>query len=98
MRDLLQRLTSRKFLTALAVQAAAVAALFRPQQEEALHAAAVKIAALATLLLAALGYGHIEAGVDAAQAGDAGGNGTAAAGTEGERGNPETTRLPRRLG
>ena len=64
MRPFLARLTSRKFLTALAVQIAAVAALFWPEQEPTLNDAAVRIAALATLLLAALGYGKIEAGVD----------------------------------
>ena len=65
MRDFLQRISSRKFLTALAVQAAAVAALFAPAHESQFQDAAIRIASLATLLLAALGYGHIEAGVDA---------------------------------
>jgi hypothetical protein len=65
MRSFLQRISSRKFLTALAVQAASVAALFWPQQQETLHAAAVRIAALIVLLLAALGYGKIEAALDA---------------------------------
>lgn len=65
MRSFLQRISSRKFLTALAVQVAAVVALFCPQHESAATAAAIRIAALATLLLAALGYGKIEAGVDA---------------------------------
>jgi len=65
MRSFLQRISSRKFLTALAVQAAAVVALFWPENESTLNAAAVRIAALMTLLLAALGYGKIEAGVDA---------------------------------
>ncbi len=69
MRSFLQRLSSRKFLTALAVQVASVAALFWPQQEETLMTAAVRIAALATLLLAALGYGKIEASVDTDSAG-----------------------------
>ncbi len=68
MRSFLQRITSRKFLTALAVQIAAVAALFWPEHQSAIADAAVKIAALAALLLAALGYGKIEAGVDAASA------------------------------
>ena len=70
MRTFLQRISSRKFLTALAVQAASVAALFWPQHESTLEAAAIRIAALLTLLLAALGYGKIEATVDAARAGD----------------------------
>ena len=64
MRSFLQRISSRKFLTALAVQAAAIAALFWPEKESTLNAAAVRIAALVTLLLAALGYGKIEAAVD----------------------------------
>lgn len=64
MRSFLQRLSSRKFLSALAVQIAAVVALFLPEQADTLHDAALRIAALATLLLAALGYGHIEASVD----------------------------------
>lgn len=66
MRDFLERISSRKFLTALAVQIASVAAIFRPEQEQTLLTAAVRIAALATLLLAAMGYGKIEAAVDAA--------------------------------
>lgn len=64
MRSFLQRISSRKFLVALAVQAASVVALFYPQQQDGLHTAAIRIAALATLLLAALGYGKIEAAVD----------------------------------
>ena len=65
MRSFLQRISSRKFLTALAVQAASVAAIFWPQHESTVETAAVRVAALITLLLAALGYGKIEAGVDA---------------------------------
>ncbi len=72
MRSFLQRITSRKFLTALAVQIAAVAALFWPEHESAISDTAVKIAALAALLLAALGYGKIEAGVDSAASNDSG--------------------------
>ncbi len=64
MRSFLIRLSSRKFLTALLVQAASVAAVFWPQEAQGLEAAAVRIAGLLTLLLAALGYGHIEAAVD----------------------------------
>jgi len=63
-RRFLQRISSRKFLTTVAVQIASVAALFWPQYESTLTAAAVRIAALLTLLLAALGYGKIEAGLD----------------------------------
>ncbi len=64
MRSFLQRLSSRKFLTALAVQIASVAALFWPHYESAFAESAIRIAALITLLLAALGYGKIEADVD----------------------------------
>ncbi len=64
MRSFLQRISSRKFLVALAVQAASVAALFYPQQQDEFQTTAIRIAALATLLLAALGYGKIEAAVD----------------------------------
>ena len=66
MRSFLKRISSRKFLSALAVQIASVAALFWPQHESTLSTSAVRIAALATLLLAAVGYGKIEAEVDAA--------------------------------
>ena len=69
MRNFLERLSSRKFLTALLVQAAAVAALLWPERESELAEAAVRVAALATLLLAALGYGRIEADVDKNAAG-----------------------------
>ena len=64
MRSFLERISSRKFLTALAVQAASVAAIFWPQHEETIGTAAVRVAALVTLLLAAIGYGTIEAGLD----------------------------------
>jgi len=67
MRSFLERVSSRKFLTAFFVQAASVAAIFWPGGEDALHTTAVRIAAFAALLLAALGYGTIEAGVDKAQ-------------------------------
>ncbi len=65
MRSFLERISSRKFLTALAVQIASVAAIFWPQHESTIENAAFRIAALATLLLAAIGYGKIEAQVDA---------------------------------
>jgi len=67
MRSFLQRISSRKFLTALAVQVASIAAIFWPREESTIETAAVRIAALITLLLAALGYGKIEAGVDSLQ-------------------------------
>jgi len=68
MRSFLERISSRKFLTALAVQIGATAALFWPHHGTAIGAAAVRIAALLTLLLAGLGYGKIEAAVDVAAA------------------------------
>jgi len=68
MRNFLHRISSRKFLTALAVQVASVAVIFYPQHESSIETAALRLAALATLLLAALGYGKIEAGLDAAAA------------------------------
>ena len=71
MRSFLMRISSRKFLTALAVQAASVAALFAPGHEDAYAAAAVRVAALVTMLLAAVGYGTIEAAVDKSAAGPA---------------------------
>lgn len=65
MRTFLERISSRKFLTAVAVQVAAVAALFSPEHASAFSEAAVRVAALATLLLASVGYGKIEAALDA---------------------------------
>ena len=67
MRKFLTRLSSRKFLIALAVQVASVAALFWPGRAELLETTAVRVAALAAMLLAALGYGAIEASVDRAR-------------------------------
>jgi hypothetical protein len=66
MRTFLQRISSRKFLTAVTVQAAAIAAFFWPAHASALNEMAVRIAALATLLLAAVGYGSIESALDEA--------------------------------
>ncbi len=65
MRSFLKRISSRKFLTALAVQIAALVALFWPEHESAAATAATRIAALTAMLLAALGYGKIEADIDA---------------------------------
>jgi len=65
MRSFLERISSRKFLTALAVQLAAVAAIFWPQHDSYIAEAAVRIAGLVVMLLAAIGYGSIEAGIDA---------------------------------
>ena len=64
MESLLKRLSSRKFLTALAVQIVAVVAIFAPDQEHQMADAAMRIVGLVVLLLAALGYGAIEASVD----------------------------------
>ncbi len=67
MKAFLKRISSRKFLTALAVQVAAVVALFTPADDAGqLEAAAVKIAALAAMVLTAFGYGLIEGSVDKA--------------------------------
>lgn len=69
MNSFLQRISSRKFLVALAVEVAAVVALFTPADDASqLEAAAVKIAALVVMMLAAFGYGIAEAGVDKARA------------------------------
>ena len=64
MRSFLQRISSRKILATLAVEVAAVVALFWPQHESAIGQAATRIAALAAMLLAALGYAKIEAELD----------------------------------
>ncbi len=64
MRAFLTRISSRKFLTAVTVQAAAIVAFFVPAHGSTLNEAAVRIASLATLLLAAMGYGRIEAALD----------------------------------
>lgn len=68
MKDFLKRISSRKFLTALAVQVAAVVALFTVKPESELVDAATKIASLAALILASLGYGKIEGAIDKARA------------------------------
>jgi len=67
--DFLIRVSSRKFLTALAVQIVAVIAIFapeQPEQENELLDAAMRIVGLVVLLLAAIGYGRIEGAIDAA--------------------------------
>lgn len=69
MDSFLKRISSRKFLSVLAVEVAAVVALFRPAGEAAgIEAGAVKIAALAVMILAALGYAKIEGAIDKARA------------------------------
>ncbi len=67
MRSFLQRISSRKFLATLGVQIASVVALFWPEHESTINIAAVRISALIILLLAGLGYGKIEAQVDASK-------------------------------
>jgi len=67
MRTFLDRISSRKFLSALAVQVAAVVALFWPEHQDAISESAVRIAALLTMLLAALGYGRLEGAIDASK-------------------------------
>ncbi|MCJ7544566.1 MAG: hypothetical protein MUP47_08415 [Phycisphaerae bacterium] len=64
MRSFLERISSRKFLTAFAVQLAGLVALLRPAQADQLGDAAVRIAALVVMVLAALGYGKLEAALD----------------------------------
>ncbi len=66
MRSFLERISSRKFLTAFAVQLAGLVALLHPGQADQLADAAVRIAALIVMVLAALGYGKMEAALDAA--------------------------------
>ncbi len=68
MRSFLTRLSSRKFLATLAVQAAGLIVLFAPAHGEAISAAAERIAAIAALLLSALGYVDAESRLD--EAGD----------------------------
>ena len=70
MNVILKKLSSRKFLTALAVQIVAVIAIFAPEQEAQFTDAAMRITGLVVLLLAALGYGAVEASVDKARAAD----------------------------
>lgn len=70
MDSFLKRISSRKFLTAIAVEIAAMIALFAPQVADVANEGALRIAALATMLLAALGYGAVEAAVDKAKAGE----------------------------
>lgn len=64
MKDFLSRISSRKFLTAIAVEVAAVVALFSPEQASQFNDGAIKIAALVAMVLTALGYGCIEASLD----------------------------------
>ncbi|MBI1373901.1 MAG: hypothetical protein GC159_14355 [Phycisphaera sp.] len=61
-----RRWTSRKFLTTLAAQIAAVAVLIWPGHREAIAQAAETIAALAVLALTATGYAAAESSIDRA--------------------------------
>ena len=63
-RSFLSRISSRKFLTTLAVEAAALIVLFAPSHQNAIAAAAEHVAAIAAMVLAALGYVSAEAAVD----------------------------------
>jgi hypothetical protein len=64
MRSFLTRISSRKFLATLAVQVAGLVVLFAPANGEAITAAAERIAAIAALLLSALGYVDAESRLD----------------------------------
>jgi hypothetical protein len=64
MRPFLERISSRKFLTAFAVQLAGLVALLYPAHAGPLADAAVRIAALAAMALAAAGYGKMESALD----------------------------------
>jgi hypothetical protein len=64
MRKFLERISSRKFLTAVGVQVASVVALFWPEHASETSEMVMRVAALVTLLLAAMGYGSIEAVLD----------------------------------
>ena len=70
MKDFLKRISSRKFLTAFAVEVAAVAALFSPERASEFNDAAIRIAAMVAMMLTALGYGCIEASLDGGQSSD----------------------------
>ena len=61
----LTKFTSRKFLTALAAQIGAIVSLFAtPSSGDVIADAIVKVGSLLALVLAALGYGVIEARMD----------------------------------
>jgi uncharacterized membrane protein len=59
-----KRWLSRKFVVSVASQGAALLVLIWPGQEEAIFSAAQSIAALAVLVLSALGYVRVEGGLD----------------------------------
>jgi len=65
-RSFLTRISSRKFLTTLAVEVAALVVLCAPSHQNAIMAAAEHVAALAAMVLAALGYVSAESALDQA--------------------------------
>ncbi len=64
----MNRWTSRKFLTTLVAQLAAVAVLLWPAHESAILEAGTSLGALLVVLLTALGYVKEEAALDRARA------------------------------
>ena len=70
MRPFLKRISSRKFLATLAVEVAGLIVLFAPGHREAVFAAAEHVAAIAAMLLAALGYVRAEGNLDAGTQGE----------------------------
>ena len=67
----MQRFTSRKFITTLAAQVAALLVLFWPQQQDTIMQAVQGVAALVVLGVSALGYVSAEASIDRANKEDA---------------------------
>jgi len=65
MKDILRKLSSRKFLTAIVVQVAGIIGLFSPSTGDVAMDLGMRIAALVAIVLGALGYGLIEARLDA---------------------------------
>ena len=64
MKALLSKLSSRKFLTALVAQIASIVAFFSVETGDAVADLGTRIVALVVLVIAALGYGIVEASVD----------------------------------
>lgn len=63
-RPFLTRISSRKFLVTFAAQVAGLIVLLAPAHGEVIMSAAERIAAIAAMLLAALGYVSAEAKLD----------------------------------
>ena len=59
-----KRFTSRKFIVALAAQIAGLVVLLWPEHEQDVRAVAESVAALAVVVLSAVGYIAAEASVD----------------------------------